>query len=141
MPIPVSPGNAEAQAEEAGRMVFEKRGPGGRQESVTVVMASIGGGWCQRGSCPPEQGIGQSCGGEGAPGLQSHSPPTRPPCLPVTAPDVRSQQAQPGGWMLSPLMGAAQTAALDTVQTAGLFHTVSHRQSRAQPNGSLVSGQ
>lgn len=103
-------------------------------------MASLGGGQCARGPCPSGQDIGQSYGVEGASGLQSLSPPTRPLCLPVTAPDVRSQQAQPGGWMLSPLMGAAQTAALDTVQTTGLFHTVSHPHSQAQPNGSLVSG-
>lgn len=33
--------------------------------------------------------------------------PTGAHCLPVTAPDVRSQQAQPGGWMFSPLLGVS----------------------------------
>lgn len=40
---PCQPWQCGGQAEEAGRTVSEKRGPGGNQESVTVVMAGLGG--------------------------------------------------------------------------------------------------
>lgn len=33
-------------------------------------------------------------------------------CLAVTAPDVRSQRAQPGGWMFSALLGASRDSCL-----------------------------
>lgn len=111
-PIPVSLGSVGArQRKLAESVVYEERGPKDSQESETVVMDRLKRGGCERTLFSRARFLGSHMGWKVPQACRVPPSPTRPPCLPVTAPDVRSQQTQPGGWMLSPLMGAEQTAA------------------------------